>query len=215
MAGYLVEMPLGQSCCGAPANYMGDMENAKKAAAMNVDAMHAEDYDYIVSACPTCTHALRDYKDMFADDPEMRKKAEELSVKTFDFSKLLSMLGGLPTTGDGKPLKVTYHDSCHMKRFMGVYKEQRELLEETAGVNIVEMNNCDKCCGFGGSYSIKFPEMSAPILEEKIDNIVATGADVVAVDCPGCLLQIQGGLDARNIDIKVKHTAQILAEKRP
>ena len=77
------------------------------------------------------------------------------------------------------------------------------------------MNNCDKCCGFGGSYSIKFPEMSAPILEEKIDNIVATGADVVAVDCPGCLLQIQGGLDARNIDIKVKHTAQILAEKRP
>lgn len=214
MAGYVVEMPLGQSCCGAPANYMGDATNAKKAAAMNVEAMHAEDYDYIVSACPTCTHALRDYKDMFEDDPDMKKKAEELSVKTFDFSKLLSMLGGLPTTGDGKPLKVTYHDSCHMKRFMGVYKEQRELLEETAGVDIVEMNNCDKCCGFGGSYSIKFPEMSAPILEEKIDNIVATGADVVAVDCPGCLLQIQGGLDARNIDIKVKHTAQILAEKR-
>lgn len=214
MAGYLVEMPLDQACCGAPAAYMGDSDNAKKAAIMNIEAMHAEDYDYIVSACPTCTHALRDYKDKFEDDPEMKKKAEELSVKTFDFSKLLSMLGGLPTTGDGKPVKVTYHDSCHMKRFMGVYKEQRELLEETAGVDIVEMNNCDKCCGFGGSYSIKFPEMSAPILEEKIDNIVATGADVVAVDCPGCLLQIQGGLDARGIQIPVKHTAQILAEKR-
>lgn len=214
MAGYLVEMPLDQACCGAPAAYMGDSDNAKKAAIMNIEAMHAEDYDYIVSACPTCTHALRDYKDKFADDPEMQKKAEELSMKTFDFSKLLSMLGGLPTTGDGTPVKVTYHDSCHMKRFMGVYKEQRELLEETAGVDIVEMNNCDKCCGFGGSYSIKFPEMSAPILEEKIDNIVATGADVVAVDCPGCLLQIQGGLDARGIQIPVKHTAQILAEKR-
>lgn len=215
MAGYIVEMPLGQACCGAPATYMGDVDNAKNAAIMNVEALHAEDYAYVVSACPTCTHALRDYKDMFEDDPEMYKKAEELSNKTYDFSKLLSMLGGLPDNGDGVPLKITYHDSCHMKRFMGVYQEQRELLEGTKGVEIVEMNNCDKCCGFGGSYSVKFPEMSAPILEEKIDNIVASGADVVAVDCPGCLLQIRGGLDARGLDnIQVKHTAQILVEKR-
>ena len=216
MAGYTVEMPLGQACCGAPATYMGDVDNAKKAAIMNIEAMHAEDYDYVVSACPTCTHALRDYKDMFEDDPEMYKKAEELCNKTFDFSKLLSMLGGLPDNGDGVPMKVTYHDSCHMKRFMGVYKEQRELLEGTKGVELIEMNNCDKCCGFGGSYSVKFPEMSAPILEEKIDNVVASGADVVAVDCPGCLLQIRGGLDARGLNnIQVKHTAQILVEKRP
>lgn len=215
MAGYVVEMPLGQSCCGAPATYMGDAENAKKEAALNIEAMEAEKYDYIVSACPTCTHALRDYKEMFKDDPEMYKKASELSDKSYDFSKLLHMLGGLPDNGDGVPMKVTYHDSCHMKRYMGVYKEQRELLEGTKGVEIVEMNNCDKCCGFGGSYSIKFPEMSAPMLEEKIDNIVATGADTVAVDCPGCLLQIKGGLDARGLNnIQVKHTAQILVEKR-
>ncbi|WP_301860561.1 L-lactate dehydrogenase (quinone) large subunit LdhH [uncultured Megasphaera sp.] len=216
MAGYIVEMPLGQACCGAPANYMGDTDNAKKAAEMNVNAMEAEKYDYIVSACPTCTHALRDYKDMFADDPEMAKKAEELSKKSYDFSKLLSMLGGLPDNGDGVPMKITYHDSCHMKRYMGVYKEQRELLEGTKGVEITEMEGCDKCCGFGGSYSLKFPEISAPMLEEKINHIVATGADTVAVDCPGCLLQIRGGLDARGLNnIQVKHTAQILVEKRP
>ena len=97
---------------------------------------------------------------------------------------------------------------------MGVWKEQRELLANTKGVEIVEMNECDSCCGFSGSYSIKYPEISGPILENKINNILATGADVVAVDCPGCLLQIRGGLDARNSDIQVKHTAQILVEKR-
>ena len=112
-------------------------------------------------------------------------------------------------------MKVTYHDSCHLNRYLGVTKEQRELLKATKGVELIEMHDCDKCCGFGGSYSVKFPEMSAPILEEKINNIVASGADVVAVDCPGCLLQIRGGLDARGLNnIQVKHTAQIVVEKR-
>jgi Fe-S oxidoreductase len=102
-----------------------------------------------------------------------------------------------------------------LNRYLGVTKEQRELLKATKGVELIEMHDCDKCCGFGGSYSVKFPEMSAPILEEKINNIVASGADVVAVDCPGCLLQIRGGLDARGLNnIQVKHTAQIVVEKR-
>ena len=117
--------------------------------------------------------------------------------------------------GDGKPLKVTYHDSCHLKRSLKVSKEQRELLKNIKGVEFVEMNDCDNCCGFGGSYSLLYPEISAPILEKKIQNIKESGANVVALDCPGCLMQIKGGLDARGIDdIKVKHTAEIIAEKR-
>ncbi len=214
MCGYVVEMPEGQSCCGAPAVYMGDMENAKKNAIYNLDALALDKYDYIVSACPTCTHALHDYKEWFKDDPENLKKAQMIADKTYDFSKLVSILGGMPGEGDGVPVKITYHDSCHMRRTMGVYKEQRELLTNTKGVELVEMNECDSCCGFSGSYSIKYPEISGPILQNKINNILATGADVVAVDCPGCLLQIRGGLDARNSDIEVKHTAQILVEKR-
>lgn len=182
---------------------------------MNVNALHTEDYDYVVSACPTCTHALRDYQDFFKDNPEMLKKAQDLHNKAYDFSKLVDILGGIEPDGDGKPVKVTYHDSCHLKRFLGVSDEPRKLLKETKGVELVEMEGCDKCCGFGGSYSIKYPEMSAPILEEKINNIVASGADVVAVDCPGCLMQIRGGLDARGLNnIKVEHTAQIVTEKR-
>lgn len=98
---------------------------------------------------------------------------------------------------------------------MKVSKEQRELLKNIKGVEFVEMNDCDNCCGFGGSYSLLYPEISAPILEKKIENIKESGADVVALDCPGCLMQIKGGLDARGIDdIKVKHTAEIIAEKR-
>ena len=212
--GYIVDMPMGQSCCGAPATYMGDRENAKKTAELNINAMAAENYDYIVSACPTCTHQIREYEQFFQDDPEMLAKAKELGEKSYDFCKLFHMLGGLSDEGDGKELNITYHDSCHLKRSMGVFKEQRELLTHTKGVKLTEMKESDNCCGFGGTYSIKFPEVAAPILERKVEHIKETGADTVAVDCPGCMMQISGGLDARDIPVDVKHTAVIIAEKR-
>ena len=213
--GYKVEMPLGQACCGCPATNMGDTENAKKEAEININGMEAEKYDYIVSACPSCTHQLHLYPTFFEEGTEMHKRAKELADKATDFCKLFYELGGRSEEGDGKPLKVTYHDSCHLKRSLKVSKEQRELLKNIKGVEFVEMNDCDNCCGFGGSYSLLYPEISAPILEKKIENIKESGADVVALDCPGCLMQIKGGLDARGIDdIKVKHTAEIIAEKR-
>ena len=212
--GYIVDMPMGQSCCGAPATFMGDRENAKKTAELNVEAMHAEDYDYVVSACPTCTHQLRIYKDFFEEGSEMYKKAEELGRKSFDFCKLFYDLGGLAEEGDETPLTITYHDSCHLKRELGVFQEQRELLKATKGINLVEMEESDVCCGFGGTYSIKLPEVAAPILAKKISHIQDTGASVVAVDCPGCLMQIRGGMDAHGLPTEVKHTAVIIAEKR-
>lgn len=213
--GYKVIFPEGQSCCGAPATYMGDRQNARKSAVINIEALNAEQVDYVVSACPTCTHALKDsFKELVLDDPQLAKRAEELSKKALDFSKLLSILGGLPSGGDGKKLKVTYHDSCHLKRKMGVFAEPRKHLMGVKGLELIEMKESDRCCGFAGSYSIKFPEMSAPILERKLKNIEESGADVVAVDCPGCLMQIAGGLDKNGSHIKVMHTAEILLSKR-
>lgn len=144
----------------------------------------------------------------------MYARAKELGDKSYDFCKLFHMLGGLAQEGDDKPMNITYHDSCHLKRSLGVYKEQRELLSKTNGVHLTEMEECDVCCGFGGSYSVQFPEISAPILENKINHIEETGADYVVVDCPGCMMQIKGGLDARGLPIKVKHTAEVIAEKR-
>lgn len=212
--GYLVEMPLGQACCGCPASTMGDVENARKEAEINIEGMEAEKYDYVVSACPSCTHQLREYQTFFEEGTDMHKRAVELGNKTFDFCKLFYDLGGCEESGDGKAVKVTYHDSCHLCRSLRVTQEQRELLKNTKGVEFVEMEDHDNCCGFGGTYSVLYPDIAAPILQKKIDNIQATGADVVAVDCPGCMMQIKGGLDARGIDIKVKHTAEIIAEKR-
>jgi Fe-S oxidoreductase len=212
--GYLVEMPLGQACCGCPASTMGDTENAAKEAEINIQGMEAEKYDYIVSACPSCTHQLREYPTFFEEGTELHGRAAELAGKTFDFCKLFYDLGGCEEVGDGKPVKVTYHDSCHLCRSLRVTQEQRELLKNTKGVEFVEMEDHDNCCGFGGTYSVLYPDIAAPILEKKINNIQASGAEVVAVDCPGCMMQIGGGLDARGLDIKVKHTAQIIAEKR-
>ena len=213
--GYRVDFPMGQACCGSPAHSMGDIENAAKEAEINIEGMEAEKYDYIVSACPSCTHQLKSYPNYFEEGSEMWKRAKVLADKTFDFCKLFYDLGGLKETGDGKEMKVTYHDSCHLCRSLRVTEEQRALLKATKGVELVEMEDHDNCCGFGGSYSVLYPEISAPILAKKIENIRNTGADVVALDCPGCLMQIRGGLDARGLDnIKVKHTAEILAEKR-
>lgn len=212
--GYKVEMPLGQACCGCPASSMGDLENARKEAEINIEGMEAEKYDYIVSACPSCTHQLKIYPSFFEEGTPMYERAKILADKSFDFCKLFYDLGGLSDEGDDKPIKVTYHDSCHLKRSLGVSQEQRELLKHTKGIEFVEMEDCDNCCGFGGSYSVMYPEISAPILANKIQHIKESGAEVVAVDCPGCLMQICGGLDARDIPTKVKHTAEIIAEKR-
>jgi len=212
--GYKVEMPMGQACCGCPATNIGDVENATKEAEINIEGMESEKYDYIVSACPSCTHQLRLYPTFFSEGTPMHKRAAELAGKAFDFCKLFHDLGGVADAGDDKKVKVTYHDSCHLKRSLGVVNEQRELLQHTNGVEFVEMDDHDYCCGFGGSYSMMYPEIAAPILEKKVQNITASGAEVVAVDCPGCMMQIMGGLDARGMPVQVKHTAQIIAEKR-
>ena len=109
--------------------------------------------------------------------------------------------------------KVTYHDSCHMKRGLGVFEEPRALLNATPGVELVEMKNCDKCCGMAGSFGMKYSEVSIPMLEEKVQNIKDTGATTCVVACPSCMMQIGGGLDNQNTGIKVKHIADVLAEK--
>ncbi len=142
-------------------------------------------------------------------------RAELLAAKVTDFSVLVKQLvdEGRLTLKEGESLgPLTYHDSCHLKRTLGVHRQPRELLEQ-AGYELVEMFECDMCCGMGGSYSLKLPEISAPILERKLTNIAKTAAPVVAMDCPGCVMQIRGGLDKKGSAIAVRHTAELLAER--
>jgi L-lactate dehydrogenase complex protein LldF len=217
-AGIEVVFPEEQTCCGAPARYSGAYEVAAKNAVDNIKALLSEEVQHVISACPTCTVALsHEFISTFESlgQTEWLPKAKELAEKTVDFSTLVKKLvdEGRLTLKEGKKLgKITYHDSCHLKRTLRVSAEPRELLQK-AGFELAEMFECDSCCGMGGSYSIKLPEISAPILQRKLQNIKATGAPVVAMDCPGCVMQIRGGIDQDGADIRVRHTVELLAEQ--
>jgi len=217
-AGIEVLFPEEQTCCGAPARYSGAYEVAAKNAVDNINALLSEDAQYVISACPTCTVALaHEFTSTFESlgQTESIPGAKELAAKTIDFSTLVKKLvaEGRLSLKEGQSLgKITYHDSCHLKRTLRVAAEPRELLTK-AGYELAEMFECDTCCGMGGSYSIKLPEISAPILQRKLQNIKNSGAPLVAMDCPGCVMQIRGGMDQDGTAISVRHTVELLAEQ--
>ncbi|MEJ2200455.1 MAG: LUD domain-containing protein [Desulfuromonadaceae bacterium] len=213
-----VSLPLGQNCCGVPALYSGDRETAVALAQQNIEAMLEDDPDCVITTCPTCTMALqRDFLDLLQDHPLWAEKARELSEKTFDFSRFLveKLDGGALLSGVAEGKTVTYHDSCHLKRGAGVWEQPRRLLVES-GRQLVEMSHSDRCCGFGGSYSFTSqPEIARNILEDKIRDIENTGAVCVAMDCPGCMMQIRGGLEKQGKAVRAAHTIELLAEALP
>jgi len=217
-AGIQVIFPEEQTCCGAPARYNGAYEVAAGNAVDNIKALLAEEVTHVVSACPTCTVALdHEFIGTFESlgQTEWIPKARELAAKTIDFSTLAKKLvdEGRLTLKEGRQLgRITYHDSCHLKRTLKVSEQPRELLLK-AGYELAEMFECDMCCGMGGSYSLKLPEISGPILQRKLKNIKETGAPLVAMDCPGCVMQIRGGFDQDGAAVTVRHTAELLAEQ--
>jgi L-lactate dehydrogenase complex protein LldF len=216
--GIEVIFPEDQTCCGAPARYNGAYEVAASNAVDNIKALLREDVTYVVSACPTCTVALdREFISTFESlgQKEWLPHAKILAAKTIDLSTLVTKLvaAGRLTLKEGQKLgKITYHDSCHLKRTLKVSEQPRELLQ-SVGYELAEMFECDTCCGMGGSYSMKLPEISAPILQRKLRNIKETGASLVAMDCPGCVMQIRGGMDQDGAAVSVRHTVEILAEQ--
>ena len=209
-----VLFPEGQSCCGKPVIAMGDVETTKKIARENIRALDEKNPDVIIAACPTCTESLRHYAELLKEDPEWGPKAEATAKKVREFCSFVAeeyaKRGRLTKTAGGP--KVTYHDSCHMKRVLGIDKEPRQLLE-AAGCELVEMKDADKCCGMSGLFGVKYAELSMPILEQKINNIRDTGAEIAACACSGCMVQLQGGLDKQLPGVRMKHVADILAEQ--
>jgi Fe-S oxidoreductase len=217
-AGIEVIFPDDQTCCGAPARYSGAYEVAAQNARDNIKALLATEATHVVSACPTCTVALKhDFIETFKSVgiTDTLEAAQQLSAKTIDFSTLVKKLvdAGRLTFKEGEELgKITYHDSCHLKRTLKASDEPRELLKQ-AGHELTEMYECDTCCGMAGSYSLKMPQLSAPILERKLKHIKDTGASKVVMDCPGCVMQIRGGLDKDGSPIHAEHTAERLADR--
>ena len=210
-----VLFPEGQTCCGAPARYAGAYEVAGKNAVDNLDALLADEATWVVSACPTCTVSLK--KEFTSTLTSLGRtgeleRARQLAAKTIDFSSLVRKLvdEGRLSFKEGHALgKLTYHDSCHYKRTLHAEAVPRALLTK-AGGELTEMVESDMCCGMGGSYSLKMPEISAPMLERKLKNIEATGAPIAVADCPGCVMQLRGGFDQRGGKVQVMHTVQLI-----
>ena len=206
--------PVGQACCGAPAFFAGDFDTALSLAKTNIAALEEMNPDYIVTVCPGCAAVIqREYLELTASEPAWNRRARAISKKIRDFSQLVLELDPSAEKKPSRNQKITYHDPCHLKRGIGISNEPRELLERE-GFDLVEMADADACCGFGGHVVLDYPMLSAAVLKRKLKNIKATGVDTVVTNCLPCVLQLRGGLDKCNSNIKVIHSAELLAKCR-
>ena len=202
--------PDGQTCCGQPAYNSGYRREAAAAARHFIEVF--ENAEAIVCPSGSCVHMVRHhYPRLFPDDPVMTERAQAISAKTFEFTEYLVDILGITDVQAEYPGSVTYHDSCHLSRGLGIARQPRRLLAQVRGLELVEMEDSDTCCGFGGTFSINYPEISVAMVDAKIDNILATGAGTVVGCDSSCLMNILGRLERRGESIKVLHIAQILA----
>ncbi|MBJ6726730.1 (Fe-S)-binding protein [Geomesophilobacter sediminis] len=213
--GCTVVIPKLQNCCGLPAMSGGDINTVRELAEKNLAVLEACRADYVVTSCATCGGALHRLYPLVVGkrNPELAERLKALADKCIDTAVLLQKLGFNPEeTGGGENLKVTYHDPCHL-RTAGITKEPRRLLTATPGVQLVEMEGADKCCGLGGTFNVYHYDSSMKINAGKTAAIQATGADAVATGCPGCMMQLSDGLKQAGDKTKVIHTVQLLASK--
>ncbi len=199
-------------CCGLPAYGYGDLEAARDMARKNMDILERLEANVVLTECGSCSAFLKEYKELFPDDPAMKKRAELLGKKVKGFSEF--MLNRLPDSLSGRALsgKVTYHDPCHMSRYQGVVKEPRALLKKIPGVTYIELPEADRCCGAAGSYNIMHYEQSMRVLDYKMETLKKTGADILATECPGCMIQLSYGVRRAGLNVKILHMSELLQE---
>jgi len=208
--GVSLACPPRQTCCGQPAFNSGYQGEARVAAKRFIEIFEsAED---IVCPSGSCVTMVRHhYPQLFADDAAWLQRAQDVAAKTFELTEYLVDILGVDDLGAHYNGVVTYHDSCHLLRNLRIKEQPRSLLRKIAGAEFVEMNDSDRCCGFGGSFSFKYADISAAMAEDKASNIIASGADTVVGCDMGCLMNIQGMLSRKGSSIKAMHIAQLLA----
>ena len=201
-----------QTCCGQPAFNSGFQSDAKILAKRFLSIFDRD--EYIVCPSGSCTAMVKIfYKDLFRDDPKLLAVAEKVSSRVFEFSDFVVNVLKREDVGSRFNGKVTYHDSCHLLRELHIDDEPRRLIRSVSGVEFIEMKLHDACCGFGGTFSVKYPDVSVSILEEKIESIVNTGADTLVSTDMGCLMHIGGVLSRRKIPVKAMHISELLASE--
>jgi L-lactate dehydrogenase complex protein LldE len=208
--GATVDYPQSQTCCGQPAFNTGYHDDARKLAERFVNIFsHAE---YIVAPSGSCTSMVRVFYDYLALKPYLEQKLQELKSKLFELSEFLVSVLNVEDTGVTFPWKVTYHQSCHLLRELGVSEAPRTLLKNVKAIQLVDLPESIRCCGFGGTFSVKFPEISVAMGEDKLNNIISTGAEYVVANDSSCLMHIDGLLKRRKIPVKTIHIAELLAQ---
>jgi L-lactate dehydrogenase complex protein LldE len=209
-AGCVVEVPRAQVCCGQPAYNSGDRASTKAIARQVIAAF--KDFDYVVAPSGSCAGTLREhYPELFADEPAMASDAQHLAKRTYELVSFLTDIRGMSEVAARFDGTVTYHDSCSGLRELGVKQQPRQLLRSVAGLKIAELPGAEVCCGFGGTFCIKYPAISDKMVSDKAADIEATGAGTLLAGDLGCLLNMAGKLTRRGATVEVRHVAEVLA----
>jgi L-lactate dehydrogenase complex protein LldE len=209
-AGCTVEVPRRQTCCGQPAYNSGDRADAKAIALQVFDAFAG--YDYVVAPSGSCAGMLRvHYPELFADDPGNLPRAQELAGRSWELISFLVDVCGMQAVAAHWQRRVTYHDACSGLRELGVKLQPRQLLASVSGLSMQELPGAEVCCGFGGTFCVKYPEISDKMVTDKAADIAGTCAEAVLSGDMGCLLNIAGKLYRQGRQLEVRHVAEVLA----
>jgi L-lactate dehydrogenase complex protein LldE len=209
-AGLTVEVPLKQTCCGQPAYNAGDRKNAEALARQTIALF--EGYDYVVAPSGSCAGMLREhYPRLLSGDPEWSGRARAFAARCHELVSFLTDVLGRREVSARYEGVVTYHDSCSGLRELNVKSQPRELLSSVEGLTLKELATPEICCGFGGTFCVKYPAISTRLADDKIADILATGADTVLAGDLGCLLNLAGRLKRQGYGVKVRHVAEVLA----
>ena len=209
-AGCDVDVPAAQVCCGQPAYNAGDRRNAAAIARQTIGLL--ENFDYVVAPSGSCAGMLRHhYPELLADDPEFAARARAVADRTWELVSFLTDVCRWSDIDARWPARVTYHDACSGLRELGIRDQPRQLLAKVDGLDLRELDAPDVCCGCGGTFCGKYPEVSGAMVDHKIDDIVATGAATVLSGDLGCLMNIAGRLSRRGESVEARHVAEVLA----
>lgn len=209
-AGCEVVVPSDQTCCGQPAYNQGARADTIDIARRTIDALSG--YDYVVVPSGSCAGMLKKhYPTLFAPDDPSFEKAEDLACRTFELVSFLTDVLGVKRIDCHLSLKATYHDSCSGLRELDIKQQPRKLLSSIEGMTLAEMDNSEVCCGFGGTFCVKYPDISAKMVTDKTRHIEESGADLLLAGDLGCLLNIAGRLKRQGSSVEVRHVAEILA----
>ena len=211
-AGWSVDFPEAQTCCGQPAFNSGYRQEARAVARHFLDVFR--DAEHIVVPSGSCASMVsHHYAELFHKDPETLERVHALEPRVWEFSKFLLEVAQVDDVGARLEDVVTYHDSCHALRELGIKTGPRRLLSHVRGLELREMTPAEECCGFGGTFSVKFAELSGAMARTKIDAILRTGANTVVGVDSSCLMQIQGALSRAGSTVRTMHLAEVLASR--